>query len=63
MEFEFECGCGEVVIDFTRGTSPESSSNVVCDDCGARYAITITQIGTSDGEPSPGHGGSEPALR
>lgn len=46
MKFEFECGCGEEVSDFTRGGDVEMSTSIVCEACGSMYAVTITTIQT-----------------
>lgn len=44
MEYEFECGCGERLSDFTRGRNAEISTTIRCDECGTFYALTITTI-------------------
>lgn len=46
MEFEFDCVCGNPVSDFTRGDPSEVDLIVECSDCGAIYALTVTQIRT-----------------
>lgn len=48
MQFELACKCGQSISDFTRNDSGETSFQVPCDDCGAVYAVTVTQI--RDGE-------------
>lgn len=44
MKYQFECGCGEQIADFTRGRDAEISTTVRCDGCGTFYALTITAI-------------------
>lgn len=44
MDYQFECGCGEPIADFTRGGDVEISTNTICEACGTRYAVTITAI-------------------
>lgn len=44
MEYQFKCGCGEEVSDFTRGGDIEISSNAICEQCGTVYALTITTL-------------------
>lgn len=44
MEFQFTCGCGEEISEFTRGEHPEVSTQVGCNDCGTVYALTITPL-------------------
>lgn len=43
LEINFECQCGEMISDFTRG---EEMPNVrlACDECGAHYAVTVTTL-------------------
>lgn len=44
MEFEFTCECGRTVSDLVRNNGEETSFQVPCEDCGAIYAVTVTQI-------------------
>ena len=44
MEFQFDCGCGEQVSDFTRGDDVEVTTNAICEGCGTMFALTITTI-------------------
>lgn len=48
MEFDFSCECENSISGFTRNNSHETSFQVVCDECGATYAVTVTRI--SEGE-------------
>lgn len=49
MEFEFSCECGQSVSDFIRNNTKEASFQVPCEDCGAVYAVTVTQIREGQG--------------
>jgi len=45
MRFEFECDCGEAVSDTVRGRGvTKTDFQIQCDDCGAVYAVTVTQL-------------------
>jgi hypothetical protein len=44
MEFQFDCGCGEQVSDFTRGKDEEITTRVRCSGCDTVYALTLTPI-------------------
>lgn len=44
MQVEFECGCGEMISEFTRGEEGEISALVECEECAAVYAVTISGI-------------------
>lgn len=50
MEFQFSCECGDDLSGFTRGEDTEAGFTIGCEDCGAVYAVTVTQIQPSDGE-------------
>lgn len=54
MEVRFDCECGREISDFTRGDEVETGVRVACDECGATYAVTITQIQTGSGDPVDG---------
>lgn len=44
MEYQFTCGCGEEVSDFTRGGDVEMSATARCAECGSSFAVTITTL-------------------
>lgn len=46
MKFKFKCVCGEKISDHTRGS--ELNFQVPCDECDAKYAVTVTQIYESE---------------
>jgi hypothetical protein len=46
MQFQFECGCGVQLSDYTRGVGDEVTTQVQCQSCGTVYALTITPIVT-----------------
>lgn len=48
MEIELSCECGVEISEFTRGSSTEANFKVPCEDCGAVYTVTITQIRGSE---------------
>lgn len=45
MEFNFDCQCGGIVAEFTRGDANDITTRAACPDCGMVYAITITALG------------------
>lgn len=46
MDIQFDCSCGDRISEFTRGPSPDIQ--VKCEQCGAIYAVTITQLRDSE---------------
>lgn len=44
MEVQFECDCGSEVSDFSRSESGEADFRLNCEDCGAVYVVTVTQL-------------------
>lgn len=47
MELELSCDCGQEISEFTRGSSADANFKVPCEECGAVYAVTVTQIRAS----------------
>ncbi|WP_277750246.1 hypothetical protein [Halorubrum amylolyticum] len=43
MRVRFECSCSEEISEFTRGDASRGV-HVECGNCGAVYAVTITEI-------------------
>lgn len=43
MNIKFDCSCGTEISDLARG-GPETNVTLPCPDCGAIYAVTITEL-------------------
>ncbi|CDK40825.1 hypothetical protein PN419_06960 [Halorubrum ezzemoulense] len=43
MKVQFECSCSEEISEFTRGETSRGV-HVECGNCGAVYAVTITEL-------------------
>ncbi|MBP1921875.1 hypothetical protein J2751_000872 [Halorubrum alkaliphilum] len=43
MKVQFECSCSEDISEFTRGETSRGV-HVECGNCGAVYAVTITEL-------------------
>jgi len=43
MRVQFECSCSEDISEFTRGQTSRGV-HVECGNCGAVYAVTITEL-------------------
>jgi len=43
MEIEFDCDCGEIVSQTTRGGN-KTKLQYICENCETIYAVTITPL-------------------
>lgn len=46
MGVRFDCACGEELAEVATVSTGELETMVPCEGCGARYAVTITNLGT-----------------
>lgn len=53
MRIELTCSCGTDIEASLEADGRDGLSQVTCDDCGAAYAVTVTQVRWPDELPHP----------